>query len=224
MPVFVTAGTLFAERLLDAVILSSWILFGALADRPGRRHAPHRSGALVGSSARRRSRRARRPAIPTRPSGLPGGRRAGCRPAGTRASPAPQRTSLTGWAPFAAARGSWPSSGVGCDVARRRDHVLRWSASSRSSSTCRSAPTSCSRGSGTSRWRSPPRPPGSGRFDYLTLLAAKGIDVNPDKATAYVLTMHALAVLPVTIMGAVLVSPAFPRLLGRRREPAQESG
>ena len=47
---------------------------------------------------------------------------------------------------------------------------------------------------------------------------------QPDKATAYVLTMHALAVLPVTIMGAILVSPAFPRLLGRRREePAQES-
>jgi hypothetical protein len=25
-------------------------------------------------------------------------------------------------------------------------------------------------------------------------------------------------------MGAALVSPAFPRLLGRRREPARESG
>ena len=31
VPVFVTAGTLFAERLLDGVILSTWILFGALA-------------------------------------------------------------------------------------------------------------------------------------------------------------------------------------------------
>ena len=60
---------------------------------------------------------------------------------------------------------------------------------------------------------------GIGTFDYLTLLAAKGIEVNPDKATAYVLTMHALAVIPVTLMGAILVSPAFPRLLGRRREP-----
>ena len=36
------------------------------------------------------------------------------------------------------------------------------------------------------------------------------------------ITMHALAVIPVTLMGAVLVSPAFPRLLGRRREAAQE--
>lgn len=66
---------------------------------------------------------------------------------------------------------------------------------------------------------------GIGTFDYLTLLAAKGIDVPVDKASAYVITMHALAVLPVTIMGAILVSPAFPRLWGRgREEPAQEPG
>jgi hypothetical protein len=63
---------------------------------------------------------------------------------------------------------------------------------------------------------------GIGTFDYITLLAAKGIDIPTDKATAYVITMHALAVLPVTIMGAILVSPAFPRLLGRTREAAQE--
>ena len=31
VPVFVTAGTLFAERLLDGVVLSTWILFGSLA-------------------------------------------------------------------------------------------------------------------------------------------------------------------------------------------------
>ena len=30
VPVFVTAGTLFAERLLDGVVLSVWILLGAL--------------------------------------------------------------------------------------------------------------------------------------------------------------------------------------------------
>ena len=69
---------------------------------------------------------------------------------------------------------------------------------------------------------------GIGTFDYLTLLAAKGIDVNPDKATAYVLTMHALAVLPVTPMGAILVSPAFPRPsaggASPRRNQADDSG
>ena len=30
IPAFVTAGTLFAERLLDGVVLSAWILLGAL--------------------------------------------------------------------------------------------------------------------------------------------------------------------------------------------------
>ena len=60
---------------------------------------------------------------------------------------------------------------------------------------------------------------GIGTFDYLTLLAAKGVDIQPDKATAYVLTMHALTVLPVTILGAFLALPAFPRLRGRRAAP-----
>jgi hypothetical protein len=63
---------------------------------------------------------------------------------------------------------------------------------------------------------------GIGTFDYLTLLAAKGVDVQPDKATAYVITMHALAVIPVTLMGALLVSPAFPRLLRRREQAARD--
>jgi uncharacterized membrane protein YbhN (UPF0104 family) len=59
---------------------------------------------------------------------------------------------------------------------------------------------------------------GIGTFDYLTLLAARGVDVELDKATAYVLTMHALTVLPVTIIGAALVRPAFPKLLRRTPE------
>ena len=66
---------------------------------------------------------------------------------------------------------------------------------------------------------------GIGTFDYLTLVAARGIDVPADKATAYVLTMHALAVLPITILGAVLVRPAFPRIFRRRKHAAaQEPG
>jgi uncharacterized protein (TIRG00374 family) len=62
---------------------------------------------------------------------------------------------------------------------------------------------------------------GIGTFDYLTLIAAKGIDVPTDKATAYVLTMHALTVIPVTLLGAALFRPAFPRLF-RRQATAQE--
>jgi uncharacterized membrane protein YbhN (UPF0104 family) len=65
---------------------------------------------------------------------------------------------------------------------------------------------------------------GIGTFDYLTLLATKEVNVDPAKATAYVLTMHALTVLPVTILGAALVRPAFPRLRDRgHEEPAPES-
>jgi hypothetical protein len=68
---------------------------------------------------------------------------------------------------------------------------------------------------------------GIGTFDYLTLVAAKGIDVPTDKATAYVLTMHALTVLPITLLGGFLLLPAFPRAFRRRRAehaPAEETG
>ena len=64
---------------------------------------------------------------------------------------------------------------------------------------------------------------GIGTFDYLTLIAAKGIDVPTDKATAYVLTMHALTVIPITLLGAALVRPAFPRLFRRQRPPKSRS-
>jgi hypothetical protein len=64
---------------------------------------------------------------------------------------------------------------------------------------------------------------GLGTFDYLTLISAKAIDVPADKATAYVLTMHALTVLPVTILGALLVRPAFPRLFRERRAELRSS-
>ena len=57
---------------------------------------------------------------------------------------------------------------------------------------------------------------GIGTFDYLTLVAAQGIDIEVDKATAYVLTVHVLTVFPITIFGALLLRRAFPRL---RRQP-----
>jgi hypothetical protein len=38
--------------------------------------------------------------------------------------------------------------------------------------------------------------------------------------------MHALTVVPITLLGALLVSPAFPRLFRRRGKPApaEETG
>ena len=57
---------------------------------------------------------------------------------------------------------------------------------------------------------------GLGSYDYLTLVAARGIEVPEESATAYVLTMHALTVVPVTLLGALLMRPALPRLFGHR--------
>ena len=64
---------------------------------------------------------------------------------------------------------------------------------------------------------------GIGTFDYLTLIAAKGVDIPTDKATAYVLTMHALTVVPITLLGAVLVRPAFPGLFRGASAPRRRA-
>jgi uncharacterized protein (TIRG00374 family) len=223
VPVFVSAGTLFAERLLDGVILSAWILFGALAIGQG---GPMlltgialSSGAALGVAlvalaardpdrAERFAWRATRRLPPrwhtrfTRAAahfvdGLGAFR-------GRTRLVAIFGTSAAMWLADVAMYWVVGEFAFGLDLPLGAYFLLE--------------------GIGNLALAVPATAAGIGTFDYLTLLAAKGIDVNPDKATAYVLTMHALAVLPVTIMGAVLVSPAFPRLLGRRREPAQESG
>ena len=59
---------------------------------------------------------------------------------------------------------------------------------------------------------------GLGSFDYITLLTAKHVDISPETASAYVITMHALIVVPITILGACLVRPALPRLFKRTAE------
>ena len=72
IPPFVTAGTLFAERLLDGVVLSVWILMGALWIGETGHAAPrgHRplGGLRARDRARRRSRRGARSG-PRRSSG-----------------------------------------------------------------------------------------------------------------------------------------------------------
>ncbi len=223
VPVFVSAGTLFAERLLDAVILSTWILFGALAIGQGGvmllTGVALSSGAALGvglvalaardpDAAERFAWRATRRLPPrwhtrfTRAAahfvdGLGAFR-------GRSRLVAIFGTSAAMWLLDVTMYWVVGEFAFGLDLPIGAYFLLE--------------------GIGNLALAVPATAAGIGTFDYLTLLAAKGIDVNPDKATAYVLTMHALAVLPVTIMGAVLVSPAFPRLLGRRREPAQESG
>ncbi len=223
VPVFVSAGTLFAERLLDGVILSTWILFGALAIGQG---GPMlltgialSSGAVLGVAlvalAARDPDRAERFAWRSTRRLPPRWHTRFTRAAahfvdglgafnGRTRLVAIFGTSAAMWLADVAMYYIVGEHAFGLDLPLGAYFLLE--------------------GIGNLALAVPATAAGIGTFDYLTLLAAKGIDVNPDKATAYVLTMHALAVLPVTIMGAVLVSPAFPRLLGRRREPAQESG
>jgi uncharacterized protein (TIRG00374 family) len=223
VPVFASAGTLFAERLLDGVILSAWILFGALAIGEGGpmllTGVALSAGAALGVAlvafaardpdrAERFAWRATRRLPPrwhtrfTRAAahfvdGLGAFR-------GRKRLAAIFGTSAAMWIADVAMYYIVGEFAFGLDLPLGAYFLLE--------------------GIGNLALAVPATAAGIGTFDYLTLLAAKGIDVNPDKATAYVLTMHALAVLPVTIMGAFLVSPAFPRLLGRRREPARESG
>jgi hypothetical protein len=223
VPVFVSAGTLFAERLLDGVILSAWILIGALAIGQG---GPMlltgialSAGAALGvtlvvlaardpDGAERFAWRATRRLPPrwhtrfTRAAahfvdGLGAFR-------GRSRLVAIFGTSAAMWLADVAMYWVVGEFAFGLDLPLGAYFLLE--------------------GIGNLALAVPATAAGIGTFDYLTLLAAKGVDVNPDKATAYVLTMHALAVIPVTLMGAILVSPAFPRLLGRRREPARESG
>jgi uncharacterized protein (TIRG00374 family) len=223
VPVFASAGTLFAERLLDGVILSAWILLGALAIGQGGpmllTGVALSAGAALGVAlvawaardpdrAERFAWRATRRLPPrwhtrfTRAAahfvdGLGAFR-------GRTRLAAIFGTSAAMWIADVAMYYIVGEFAFGLDLPLGAYFLLE--------------------GIGNLALAVPATAAGIGTFDYLTLLAAKGIDVNPDKATAYVLTMHALAVLPVTIMGALLVSPAFPRLLGRRREPARESG
>jgi glycosyltransferase 2 family protein len=223
VPVFASAGTLFAERLLDGVVLSSWILLGALMIGQGGpmllTGVALSAGAALGVAlvalAARDPDRAERFAWRA-----------------TRKLPPRWHTRFTRAAAHFV-------DGLGAFRGRRRivavfaASAAMWLADVAmyyivgEFAFALDLPVGAYfllEGIGNLALAVPATAAGIGTFDYLTLLAAKGIDVDPAKATAYVLTMHALAVVPVTLMGAVLVSPAFPRLLGRRREPARESG
>ena len=47
-------------------------------------------------------------------------------------------------------------------------------------------------------------------------MSAKELGVAPELATPYVLPVHAMVVLPVTILGALFLRRAFPQLFSRR--------
>jgi uncharacterized protein (TIRG00374 family) len=224
VPVFVTAGTLFAERLLDGVVLSAWILLGALMIGEG--------GAVLLTGI-----------------GLSCGTALGVFLVALAARDFEKTEAfiwrMTKWLPprwhtRAARAAAHFVEGLGAFRGKRRvSLVFTTSAAMWLADVAMYYLVGHAfhlgigvggyfllEGVGNLTLAVPATAAGIGTFDYLTLLAAKGIDVPTDKASAYVLTMHALTVVPITVLGALLLSPTFPRLFRRRRkpEPAEEAG
>jgi uncharacterized protein (TIRG00374 family) len=211
VPVFVSAGTLFAERLLDGVVLSVWIVLGALLIGEGgpvlltgiALSAGTAFGVFLVRMAARDPERAERfvwrmtKFLPTR------------------------------WHTRVARAAAYFVDGLGAFKGRRRvflifaTSVAMWLADVAMYFVVGRAYDIEIGVIGNLALAVPATAAGIGTFDYLTLVAAKGIDVPADKATAYVLTMHALTVIPITLLGVALVRPAFPRLF-RRQETLEE--
>jgi len=217
VPAFVTAGTLFAERLLDGVVLAVFILVGALLVGGG--GVPLLTGialcagtalgvALVVFAARRPTsaerlgaRLARR--LPVRWQertaralrhfvvGLGAFR-------GRRIVALVGLTSLAMWA-VDVAMFALVGHAYGLELGLGAYLLLE--------------------GIGNLALAVPATAAGLGTFDYITFLTARHVELDEQTATAYVLTMHALVVLPVTVLGALLLRPALPRLFRGRAEP-----
>ena len=218
VPAFVSAGTLFAERLLDGVVFAAWILIGALL--VGQGGAMLLTGVALSAAT----------AVGVLVVGL-----AAKRPDATerlvwRATRRlPQRWHIR----FARSAAHFVE-GLGAFRGRRRvawifgTSLLMWLADVAMFALVGRAfgldvglgVYFLLEGIGNLALAVPATAAGIGSFDYLTLVAARGVDIEGHVATAYVLTMHALIVLPVTILGALLVRPALPRLFGRRGEAA----
>jgi glycosyltransferase 2 family protein len=222
VPAFVSAGTLFAERLLDGVVLATWILIGALLIGEG--GIPLLTGIALSSGtalgvflvavAAKRPDSAERFAWRV-----------------SRRLPPRWHTRVTRAAAHFV-------EGLGAFRGRRRrlmfifgTSALMWLADVAMYALVGRAfgldlPIGAYfllEGIGNLALAVPTTAAGLGSFDYLTYLAAREVDIDAHTATAYVLTMHALIVLPVTILGALLVRPALPRLF-RGRETAGEAG
>jgi glycosyltransferase 2 family protein len=219
VPAFVSAGTLFAERLLDGVVLATWILLGALMIGEGgvmlltgvALSAGTALGVVLVALAARDPDRAERIAW-----------------RGARRLPNRWHTRITRAAAHFV-------DGLGAFRGRRRivavfaTSVAMWLADVAmyyvigEHAFGLGLPVGAYfllEGIGNLALAVPATAAGIGTFHYLTLLAAKGVDVELDSATAYVVTVHAVTVLPVTLLGAVMIRPAFPRLRGRTPEEA----
>ena len=224
VPAFVAAGTLFAERLLDGVVLSVWILLGAMLLGEGgpvlltgiALLAGTALGVFLVSLAARDSERTEG-FIWRLTKWLP---------------PRWHTRAARAAAPFVdglgAFRGRWRvflvfTTSAGMWLA---DVAMFYIVGQAFDLDIDAGGYFLLEGVGNLALAVPATAAGIGTFDYLTLTAAKGIDIETHKATAYVLTMHALTVIPITLMGGFLLLPAFPRVFRRRKgehAPAEEA-
>ena len=220
VPAFVSAGTLFAERLLDGVVLAVFILAGALLVGGG--GVPLLTGIALSAGTALGVvlvvLAARRPAAAERLAGRAAGRlperwrerttrAAGNFVVGLGAFRRRRPLVLAGLTSF----GMWAADlamfalvgrAYGLDLGLGAYLLLE--------------------GIGNLALAVPATAAGLGTFDYITFLTARHVELDEQTATAYVLTMHALVVLPVTILGGLLLRPALPRLFrGRAEEPGQ---
>lgn len=220
IPPFIVAGTLFAERLLDGVVLSVWILMGALMI--GETGTLLLAGAglsagtalglvLVGFAARRPERAeeivwklTRR--LPSRWHSRIGRWTANFVEGlgAFRARKPLLRVLWTSAAIWLADFGMYVviGKGYGIDLGVGGYFLLE--------------------GVGNLALGVPATAAGLGSFDYLTLVSAQQLGMSSELGTPYVLTVHAMVVIPVTILGAVFLRSAFPRVFGRRRKDAAQ--
>jgi hypothetical protein len=221
IPPFVTAGTLFAERLLDGVVLSVWILMGALWIGE--------SGILLLSGI-----------------ALSAGCTLGIVLVGLAAR-SPERAEELVWkatkrlpARWHARVGRWTANfveGLGAFRSRRSLVRVLWTSAAiwlanfgmyvvigeAYDIDLSAGGYFLLEGVGNLALGVPATAAGLGSFDYLTLVSAEQLGVTRDIGTPYVLTVHALVVLPVTVLGALFLRSAFPRVFGGRDAAAQEA-
>ncbi len=223
IPPFVTAGTLFAERLLDGIVLSVWILMGALW--VGERGALLYAGIALS---------------------------AGCvlgiglvAYAATR----PERVEELIWRLTKRLPDRWHSrigrwtanfvEGLGAFRARKTlvrvlwTSVLIWLADFGMyyviglgyGLDMSVGGYFLLEGIGNLALGVPATAAGLGSFDYLTLVASEQLGVPKSLGVPYVLTVHAMVVIPITLLGIVFLRWAFPRAFSLRRspEPGQEA-
>lgn len=206
VPASAVVGTMLAERLLDGFTLALWLVLGALlagadallpvglalcaATGAGiglaalAAAAPARFGRLVEGGARALPRRVRGPVTAAATGGLGG--------------LSVFRSGRLLASAFASSAALW-----GCDV------VMYGAVARGFGLDLGLGGWLLLEGIGNLALAVPATAAGIGSFDYLTLLGARSIGVSAGAAGAYVLTVHALVVIPATLLGGLLARSAF---------------